>query len=247
MAIRRFQISIEGTSGLLLSNNAPSDPLSEAAKIKKHFTSKRTKADQDHQNLRVIDWVYSGYWKVPGKVHIDDTENAVTFEGFAGLYMPSQNFQRCLRNGATAFKLGKEVERALIVENEADIQYNIDGLLQGEHKIDNLKTRIEILTAKNNSLQKKFDHRNAIVKNIEENQRREELARLEAEDLNDRLRTENIELKTKVNNLEIRVQNTIEKKNFESIMTEKEKLLEDLTSTRAAMLSYKKMTEVIAE
>jgi len=132
-------------------------------------------------------------------------------------------------------------------KHEADIQYNIDGLLQGEHKIDNLKTRIEILTAKNNSLQKKFDHRNAIVKNIEENQRREELARLEAEDLNDRLRTENIELKTKVNNLEIRVQNTIEKKNFESIMTEKEKLLEDLTSTRAAMLSYKKMTEVIAE
>ena len=124
MAIRRFQISIEGTSGLLLSNNAPSDPLSEAAKIKKHFTSKRTKADQDHQNLRVIDWAYSGYWKVPGKVHINDTENAVTFEGFAGLYMPSQNFQRCLRNGATAFKLGKEVERALIVENEAGIQYN---------------------------------------------------------------------------------------------------------------------------
>ena len=133
MAIRRFQIAIEGTSGLLLSNNAPSDPLSEAAKTKKHFTSKRTKADQDHQNLRVIDWVYSGYWKVPGKVHINDTENAVAFEGFAGLYMPSQNFQRCLRNGATAFKLGKEVERALIVENEAAIVY--DGPISAEELI----------------------------------------------------------------------------------------------------------------
>ena len=37
--------------------------------------------------------------------------------------LPSQNFQRCLRNGATAFKLGKEVERALIVENEASLDY----------------------------------------------------------------------------------------------------------------------------
>jgi len=133
MAIRRFAIQITGTSGLLLSNNAPSDPLSEAAKTKKHFTSKRTKADQDHENLRVIDWVYSGYWKVPGEVHIDDTDNAVTFEGFAGLYMPSQNFQRCLRNGATAFKLGKEVERAVVVENEAPIVY--DGPVSAEELI----------------------------------------------------------------------------------------------------------------
>lgn len=31
------------------------------------------------------------------------------------------------------------------------------------------------------------------------------------------------------------------------MLMEREKLIEDLTSTRAAMLSYKKMTEVIAE
>ena len=124
MAIRRFDIAVTGTNSLLLSNNLCSDPLSEASKVKKHFTSKRVKADQDHQNLRLIDWVYSGYWMTPGTVHIDDAENAISFEGFAGLYLPGQNFQRCLRNGATAFKLGKEVERALIVENEAPIQFD---------------------------------------------------------------------------------------------------------------------------
>ena len=52
---------------LLLSNNLCSDPLSEAAKIKKHFTGKRDKADADHQNLRVIDWVYSATGKHPAK------------------------------------------------------------------------------------------------------------------------------------------------------------------------------------
>ena len=123
MAIRRFQATVEGTAPLLLSNNLCSDPLSEPAKIKKHFTGKRTKSDKDHSNLRVIDWVYSGYWKNDGRVLIDDSDNSIGFEGFSDLFLPSQNLQRCLRNGATAFKLGREVERALIVENEAELDY----------------------------------------------------------------------------------------------------------------------------
>ena len=58
MTIRRFALNVKGTAKLLLSNNRCSDPLSEAAKIKKHFTGKRVKADKDHENLRIIDWVY---------------------------------------------------------------------------------------------------------------------------------------------------------------------------------------------
>jgi len=124
MAIRRFEISVTGISPLLLSNNLCSDPLSQASKDKKHFTSKRTKADSDHLSLRLIDWVHSGYWSKPGSVEIDDVENAVKFEGFGDLTLPSQNFARCLRNGATQFKLGKEINRALIVENEPLIKYS---------------------------------------------------------------------------------------------------------------------------
>jgi len=124
MAIRRFEIAVKGISPLLLSNNLCSDPLSQASKDKKHFTSKRTKADSDHMSLRLIDWVHSGYWSKPGKVEIDDVENAVIFDGYSNLTLPSQNFARCLRNGATAFKLGKEINRALIVENEPLIEYS---------------------------------------------------------------------------------------------------------------------------
>lgn len=131
--IRRFNISIEGVSPLLLSNNLCSDPLSQAAKDKKFFTKKNKKADEDHMNLRLIDWVYSGYWSIPGEVKIDDVENAVSFDGFANLTLPSQNFARCLRNGATAFRLGKETARALIVENEPLIDY--DGPKQAEEMV----------------------------------------------------------------------------------------------------------------
>jgi len=123
MAIRRFDVAVEGVSSLLLSNNKCSDPLSQASRDKKFFTLKNKKADQDHMNLRLIDWVHSGYWSKPGKVGIDDVENTVTFDGFADLTLPSENFARCLRNGATAFRLGKEVTRALIVENEPLIEY----------------------------------------------------------------------------------------------------------------------------
>ena len=124
MAIRRFEIAVEGVSPLLLSNNLCSDPLSLAAKDKKFFTDKGKKVDEDHLNLRLIDWVHSGYWSKPGKVVIDEQENAVSFDGFSDLTLPSQNFARCLRNGATAFRLGKEVNRALIVENEPLIDYD---------------------------------------------------------------------------------------------------------------------------
>lgn len=124
MAIRRFNVAVQGVSPLLLSNNLCSDPLSQASKDKKHFTIKNKKTAEDHRNLRLIDWVNSGYWSKPGRVVIDDVENTIHFDGYADLTLPSQNFARCLRTGATAFRLGKEVNRALIVENEPLIEYD---------------------------------------------------------------------------------------------------------------------------
>ncbi len=124
MAFRYFQATITGTSGLLLSNNVCSDPLSEASKLKKHYTSKRTKVDADHWNLRTLDWVSSGYWSNEGTVSIDEPSDSIVIDGTSDLYMPSINFERCLRNGATAFRLGKEVTRALVVNNQATIEYD---------------------------------------------------------------------------------------------------------------------------
>ena len=124
MSFCYFQATLTGTSGLLLSNNICSDPLSEASKLKKHFISKRVKVDADHLNLRKLDWVASGYWSNEGTVSIDEPSNSIVIDGTSDLYMPSQNFARCLRNGATAFKLGKEVTRALIVNNQATIEYD---------------------------------------------------------------------------------------------------------------------------
>ena len=123
MSIRGFEVTLIGKRPLLLSNNKTSDPLSTGAKIKKSFTSKRSKSDQDHENLQILDWLYSGYWRKEGKVEVDTSENAVEFSGFSDLYLPGDNFHRCLRNAATAFKLGKEVNRAVVVENNPSIKH----------------------------------------------------------------------------------------------------------------------------
>lgn len=124
MSIRTLELTVTGTAGLLLSNVANSDPLGESAKQKAFFSGKRKKSDDDHRALRVLDWIFSGYWKQQGEVVIDEVENQVGFVGFAQPYLPGANFQRCLRNAATKWKLGKDVLRAVVVINNPDIEYD---------------------------------------------------------------------------------------------------------------------------
>ena len=69
----------------------------------------------------------------------------------------------------------------------------------------------------------------------------------ESEKGQERLIIENIELKAEIEQLKDKVSRSILKSDFEQMSVERERLLEDLTSTRAAMLSYKKLTETVAE
>ena len=94
---------MQGTAGLLCSNVQYSDPLGDYCKQKQYFTDKKGKAKTDgvHQAVRILDWLFSGYWMEEGSVEIDEANNEeVGFEGFARPYMPGANFQRCLRNAA---------------------------------------------------------------------------------------------------------------------------------------------------
>lgn len=124
MAIRALEVTIQGTSPLLLSNVAYSDPLGEHAHQKSLFSGKKKKSDDDHRNLRILDWLFSGYWQNQGEVLIDEAENRVGFDGFSIPYLPGGNFQRCLRNAATKWKLGKDVLRSTVVTNNPAIEYD---------------------------------------------------------------------------------------------------------------------------
>jgi hypothetical protein len=124
MALKGFEVTVEGTSPLLCSNVASSDPLGEGSKQKAFFHSKRKKNDEDHRALRTLDWIFSGYWGSQGEISVDETENTVDFEGFSNPTLPGANFQRCLRNAATKWKLGKDVLRSVVVSNDPEIEYD---------------------------------------------------------------------------------------------------------------------------
>lgn len=126
MSLRNFEVTVESTAPLLCSNVQYSDPLGEYCKQKQYFTDKKGKAKTDgvHRAVRTLDWLFSGYWETEGVVEIDEANNAVGFEGFANPYMPGANFQRCLRNAATKWKLGKDVLRSVVVTNNPLIDYD---------------------------------------------------------------------------------------------------------------------------
>ena len=126
MSIRTLEMTVEGTASLLCSNVAYCDPLGDYAPKKAYFTDKKGKAKTDgvHIATRTLDWLFSGYWRNEGNVEVDEAENMVGFEGFSNPYMPGANLQRCLRNAATKWKLGKDTLRAIVVTNNPDIEYD---------------------------------------------------------------------------------------------------------------------------
>lgn len=124
MALKGFQIKLESDGPLLCSNVTSADPLGEASKQRSFFHSKKKKNDEDHRALRTLDWVFSGYWKNHGKVAIDEESNMVDFTDFSAPILPGANFQRCLRNAATKWKLGKDVLRSVVVSNDPEIEYD---------------------------------------------------------------------------------------------------------------------------
>jgi len=124
MAIHSLRIKITGTAPLLCSNVMASDPLSKACKQKEHFTGRGKKKDCDHIALRAIDFIQSGYWMVEGTTEVNEADNSVSFYGYSDPYLPSSNFQRCIRNAATKWSLGKDTLRAIVVTNNPPIEYD---------------------------------------------------------------------------------------------------------------------------
>lgn len=126
MSIRAYSLQLEGTEDLLCSNVAYADPLGDFQPMKAYFTDKKGKAKTDgvHRAVRTLDWLFSGYWRTEGQVEVDEAENDVGFDGWADPYMPGQNLQRCLRNAATKWKLGKDVLRSVVVTNNPLVQFD---------------------------------------------------------------------------------------------------------------------------
>jgi hypothetical protein len=122
MAFRRFKVQITGTSPILFANGKAVDVLSSEAIALKWFTDQKQKKNE--RAMRRLFWLFSAYWGTEGTFDYgEDLKGDSSFEGYSGPMIPAENMQRCIRDAAADWKKGKEIGRAVAVENDAKIVY----------------------------------------------------------------------------------------------------------------------------
>ena len=105
--MQQIKIKITGVSPLLMHSDKLANPLDKDTKAHKQLTGKRKKTDEDHEAIAKSEWMGSIYW---------DKKN--------GPYIPGQNVDATLQEGAKLQKLGKRFKQAVIVlEDEIPLQY----------------------------------------------------------------------------------------------------------------------------
>jgi len=99
----KVRITLTGTAPLLMHNARLSNPLDPATKALKRYTSKRTKTDEDHENVARLEHA--------GSLYIDSD---------VGPYVPGDNVFRSLWDGAKKHKLGVKVKEGVLVTTDVN-------------------------------------------------------------------------------------------------------------------------------
>jgi len=112
----KFRIDIQGTAPLLMHSSRLANPLDPATKALKGATSKRTKTDDDHEEVSRLEHA--------GSLYIDSE---------LGPYMPAENISRSLVDGAKLSKRGVKVTRGVFVETDVN-----ELIYRGPRDVDGL-------------------------------------------------------------------------------------------------------------
>jgi hypothetical protein len=86
-----IDVVMEGLTPIILHNGRTSNPLNEYAKRLKKVSAKRTKTDEDYEEMASIEWEAGLYW-----------------DNDLGVYMPADNLQRMFLDAAKKIKKGRE-------------------------------------------------------------------------------------------------------------------------------------------
>lgn len=107
MAFKKIEVAVKGTRELLMHNGQMADPLNEWAVALKEVSGKRSKTDEDHREMARIEFMAGLYWRKD-----------------LGPYIPAENLEACLRDGAKEFKQGKKVATGILVAEDAPLIYD---------------------------------------------------------------------------------------------------------------------------
>lgn len=92
--MKTLRITWKGTTPLIMHSCQCVNPLHPIAKELKKYTSKKKKTEEDLIKIADLEWESGAYWK----------------EGL-GLYIPAENVEATIINGAKAYRKGTDVEK----------------------------------------------------------------------------------------------------------------------------------------
>ena len=121
--MKNLQVTWKGISPLIMHNCQCVNPLHPITKEMKKYTSKRKKTDEEYNILSNLEWEAGAYWK----------------DGL-GLYIPAENVEATIRNGAKVNKKGTDVEKYVNV-TDLYIPFNYGENLTKEELIKNFEYR----------------------------------------------------------------------------------------------------------
>ena len=98
--MKNLKVTWKGISPLIMHSCQCVNPLNSISKELKKYTSKKSKTDEDLEKIADLEWEAGAYWK----------------DGL-GLYMPGENVEATIQNGAKANKKGKDIEKYVEVSD----------------------------------------------------------------------------------------------------------------------------------
>lgn len=121
--MKNLKVTWKGISPLIMHNCQCVNPLHPITKEMKKYTSKRKKTDEEYNILSNLEWEAGAYWQ----------------DGL-GLYIPGENVEATIRNGAKVNKKGTDVEKYVNV-TDLYIPFNYGENLSKEELIQDLRYR----------------------------------------------------------------------------------------------------------
>lgn len=121
--MKNLKVTWKGTTPLIMHSCQCVNPLHPISLELKKYTSKRKKTEEDLVKISDLEWEAGAYWK----------------DGL-GLYIPAENVEATLINGAKANKKGKDIEKYCSV-TDLYIPFNYGENLTKEELIANYEYR----------------------------------------------------------------------------------------------------------
>lgn len=121
--MKNLKVTWKGISPLIMHSCQCVNPLHPISRELKKLTSKRTKTEDDLLKISDLEWEAGAYWK----------------DGL-GLYIPAENTEATIKNGAKAFKKGKDFEKYVAV-TDLYIPFNYGENLSKEELISDYQYR----------------------------------------------------------------------------------------------------------